>query len=230
MVKIRCLDISKINQSEYEKIYHLCSAERKNKINRYVHNNDKKRSVCAEMLLKYAWIESGRNSEKLIFLYNEYGKPCIQNDENFYFNLSHSSKWVVIAYAKSSVGIDIEQVKENQYSIMENFFCEKEKKYIQNATSKKEFDSRFIRVWTIKESYLKFLGTGLYTELNSFDIDINEEIQLVNEHGEMQKNLYFHSELFDEDYYLSICGIEKEIHLQEIYTENLLENESISLL
>ena len=212
-------------------IIYALSREKK-KINRYVHNDDKKRSLCAEMLLKYAWIESGRNPEKLIFLYNEYGKPYIQNDQNFYFNVSHSGKWVVIAYTKSSVGIDIEQVKENQYqySIMEDFFCEKEKQYIQNATSKKEFDSRFIQIWTIKESYLKFLGTGLYTELNSFDININEEIQLVNARGEKQKNLYFHSELFNHDYYLSICGIEKEIQLQEIYTENLFGNESISLL
>ena len=230
MVRIRCLDISKINQSEYEKLYNLCSDERKEKIMHYLRNDDKKRSVCAYALLKYAWIESGRNPEKLSISYNEYGKPYIQNDESFHFNLSHSGKWVVIAYSDSLVGIDIEQVKENQYSVMELVCCEREKKYIRNATSAKDFDRRFIRVWTIKESYIKFLGTGLYTELNSFDIDISEEIKLLNDHGETENNLCFRSELFDEEYYLSVCGTEKDIQLQEIHTENVFENESIGLL
>lgn len=154
MVEIRCLDISKIHQDEYERLYYFCDDERKNKIKRYVHNDDRKCGAVAHILMKYVCIESGRNIAKLTVLYNAYEKPYIQNDGSFYFNLSHTGKWVAIAYADSVVGIDIEQVQKTGAVLWNSFFGGKEKIYIQNAGSKKESDRRFIQIWTIKESYL----------------------------------------------------------------------------
>ncbi len=230
MVEIRFLDISKIHQDEYERLYHLCSEERKNKVNRYIDIDDRKRGVAAHVLMKYGWIESGRKIANLKILYNAYGKPYLQNDESFCFNLSHAGKWVAIAYGNFEVGIDIEQIQEKRYGIVEQFYGDKEKVYIQKADSVKEGNRRFTQIWTIKESYLKYLGIGLNKELNSFDFEIKEQIRLYNKRGEKQSQLSFFSKLFRDEYYLSICGIEKEIQIKEIYVEDLLENESISLL
>lgn len=72
--------------------------------------------------------------------YNKYGKPYLKN---FYFNISHSGRWVVLACANEDVGIDIEKIQEE--IVVESFFSEEERRYI-NEVNDGEKRERFTQV------------------------------------------------------------------------------------
>lgn len=81
---------------------------------------------------------------------------------------------------------------------------------------------RFTKIWTFKESYVKFLGTGLSTNLNSFSINATLGI-VTNQNGEILKYLNLKSYLFDTDYFLSICSIEEDVSFHEIQLNQLVQ-------
>lgn len=223
MLKISCFDITQLDKEEYSRFYEICSNDRKEKVNRYYHIEDKLQSICAEILIYYALNTCGKNWKEKYIYYNEYGKPFVKNTKDFHFNLSHSGKWIVIAYGKTEMGIDIERIKADKTNIADAFFLEKERNYINESPIGK--DKRFCRIWTLKESYIKYLGSGLTTELTAFCIGIErtekEKIIVTTENGKSQEELYFKSDLFDEDYYLSVCSEENEISIEVLEKEEL---------
>lgn len=78
------------------------------------------------------------------------GKPYIEGNE-VYFNLTHTGGLAFIAIASSPIGIDAELI------------CEKERASVKSRLSDRELaiiksEEDFLKNWTAKESYVKFLG------------------------------------------------------------------------
>ncbi len=96
---------------------------------------------------------------------NTHGKPYFKNLDNFYFNISHSSDLLTIAISDCEVGIDIEKLRTPDLRVAKRF-CDDEQTYIAENDSQ----NRFFEVWTKKEAYLKYKGTGLSGGLDSFSI------------------------------------------------------------
>ncbi len=139
------------------------------------------------------------------FIKNKYGKPQISREHNtsLYFNLSHTSSCMYTMFCTyEKIGIDVEDkrtinIEENMIDLI---FSENEKKYFK---SKNNDLSLFYKYWTLKESYLKAIGKGLYIDPRT--INFNSKINM------QDKNLYFkideknHCFLhnFNDDYFLS---------------------------
>ena len=77
---------------------------------------------------------------------------------------------------------------------------------ISDADKKKNL---FFDFWTVKESYLKAIGTGLTKPLNTFTVVKNaDSIQLVDNEND---NLVFVKQYsFIDNYKLSVCAFENE--------------------
>lgn len=103
-----------------------------------------------------------RGITDLQFVKNNYGKPMLATGE-LHFNISHSHGRFAVALSDEPVGVDIEQVRVAPHGVAKRFFTRREAESI--AT-----DDDFFTVWTAKESYIKYLGTGLKTPLSSFDV------------------------------------------------------------
>ena len=103
---------------------------------------------------------------------NEHGKPYFKNLPDFHFNISHSTDILAVAISDGKVGIDIEKLRTPDLRIAKRF-CEDEQAYVTETDPK----NRFFEVWTKKEAYLKYKGTGISGGLNSFSI-FNTEIPL----------------------------------------------------
>ncbi len=146
------------------------SLERQNKINRLCFYDDRKRSVAGEMLARKLLSEySGTVPKDIVILTDKKGKPYSQN-VNLNFSISHSDKYVACAVNKTQVGIDIEKIQPDiNFQITKKFCTEKEKDYIFRSFEKESAVRRFFEVWTFKEAYFKFIGTGI-TNLKSIDI------------------------------------------------------------
>ena len=113
MITVNCVDISKMTMEDYEKFYLISSEERKKKANRYKNLENAKRCILGDVLLQYSLIETIGYPLEPMIEYGTHGKPYVKNVENFFFNISHSGKWVVIAFGVSELGVDIEKIRWN---------------------------------------------------------------------------------------------------------------------
>lgn len=107
-----------------------------------------------------------------------------------FFNVAHSSNWVVLAVrAKCQIGVDIE-VNEDidtdcEYSLHQ-FFNEFEIKYLQAPTQHSTRKKRFLKLWRLKEAVMKATGKGFALDPTSFSVidNIGRQIHLVSAEGQ----------------------------------------------
>jgi 4'-phosphopantetheinyl transferase len=98
------------------------------------------------------------------------GKPQVAGLE---FNLSHSDDLAGYVVADQPVGIDLEKVRSLDVAgIVERFFAPSEWQVWQSLPVDQQ-QLAFFRAWTVKEAYLKAIGTGLYTPLSEVVVEIN---------------------------------------------------------
>lgn len=217
---INCLNISAVGEN-YKFFRKAVSDERRDKADRFRFVSDSYRSICAELLLQYSLFENKGRYVEIDLGYNNFGKPFMRNISDFSYNISHSGDWVVIAYGNNEVGIDIEKVQFVKRSVVDSVFTEEEKHYVY-SDSGIEQDKRFTQIWTLKESYIKYLGTGVSTSMNSFSVNPMDGI-VTDQAGKRQDNIIVKSSQFDINYYLSVCGKEDKVILNEIVLEKLIE-------
>ncbi|MBR0535141.1 MAG: 4'-phosphopantetheinyl transferase superfamily protein [Clostridia bacterium] len=163
------LNVHKLSQSEYNKWISLASPEKQQRITRFCHEGDKKRSVAGEMLAKKSIAETLNIApEEIIIKVTSQGKPYVE-DRPIHFNISHCEDYVVCAVNEKEIGIDIEKIRDVNLSIAERFFTHSEREYLNNGDTADK-NKRFFEIWTAKEAYLKWLGSGITDELSKLDV------------------------------------------------------------
>ena len=143
---------------------------RREKMRAYAHRNDALRSMAAELLLFHALTESGVEHSGLHICETEDGKPYLEGVRDFHFNLSHSGNLAVCAVSSLPVGCDVQEITDVKLDIARRFTPEEYGK-ITALTGDMARDLLF-RFWAAKESYIKAVGTGFKTPLNSFSVDL----------------------------------------------------------
>ncbi|MBF8263714.1 MAG: 4'-phosphopantetheinyl transferase [Parachlamydiales bacterium] len=105
------------------------------------------------------------------FIYNPFGKPFLhaKHLSPIHFNLSHSHDRLAIALAMNSqIGIDIEQhSKDNDLSKI--IFSKQESEHYNKLPEHAKKD-RLFQAWTLKEAYVKALGSGLNTNIRNVEV------------------------------------------------------------
>ena len=161
MVRLLCCDLSALGREEYQALLAQAGPERRARAERCRHMEDGLRCLAAEALLRYAL-----PGAELSRLGREPGgKPFLPG---VCFNLSHSGPWVVLALGESPVGVDVEASRpcRKVEALTRRYFSPREQAFVLDPESGCE--DRFLQVWTGKESWLKYLGTGLDRPLGSF--------------------------------------------------------------
>lgn len=124
----------------------------------------KDRLLClgAGALLHYA----GITEESVCFA--EYGKPFVPGAERK-FSLSHSGDYSLLAVSSSEIGTDLEYLDAGHLSVAKRVLTEPELDWLSAFSGETE-EERFLRLWTLKESVSKLLGTGLSLSFSSFSV------------------------------------------------------------
>ena len=126
------------------------------------------RSLGAERLLMAALQELGGPMPPLEITCSEAGKPALQDGPAF--SLSHSGERVLCALSDEAVGADLQQLKPCNPALVRRFFTAEEGAWLE---AQQERDLAFTLLWSLKESYVKFLGSGIAeTHLDSFTVRI----------------------------------------------------------
>lgn len=133
---------------------------------------------------------------------NKFGKPYLVDYESLHFSLSHSFDRVMCTMSDFEIGCDCEKVRDIDLHIADRFYSRSEKAYIDKIDNHKDREEAFFKIWTLKESYIKCIGTGLSTPLTSFSViyDLN------NQNDELSRNFTFKEFLLNDGYKYAICG------------------------
>lgn len=210
MIKVAYLDVNDLNLS---KAYKLLPKNRRDKVDKFKFDKDKKLSAGAYLLLDKMLKEE--NITQPYFKIGKYGKAYISNYEDIHFNLSHSGKMVLCVISDMEVGADIEYIDSTiDLNIAKHYFYNSEYENIMNSKNRPD---EFFNYWVLKESYMKYTGLGMNLKLDSFEIMIEDKIKLKND----KKNLKFN--LFNiKNYKIGIAGHYdvselRELHITELY-------------
>lgn len=154
-----------------------------------------------EMLLSFL----GKPMEDTQFEYAENGKPYLK--EGPFFNITHSGSTVSVAISDSPVGIDLECIRSSTPKVARKVMSDIEYAWFESN----DFDDKcFYTLWTLKESYYKYLGTGLPLYPNNTEFVFQSEWTLK---GSTASFITYRT----EEFILSICsGAHSDftIHLQ----------------
>jgi 4'-phosphopantetheinyl transferase len=104
----------------------------------------------------------------------EHGKPFAPEWPDLHFNLSHSGRHVLLAFARDQpLGIDIERRdrRVSHIAIAQRFFTPDEAQAIADLAADRRADA-FRHLWTYKEAVLKALGAGLSFGLDRVEFEV----------------------------------------------------------
>jgi 4'-phosphopantetheinyl transferase len=196
------IDLS-LSQEKYESLMQNISKENQERCLRFRQKADALRTLYGELILRHVLNqEFSLKNENVELLRSSDGKPYVK-DAPIHFNISHSGDYVVCAFSEQEIGIDIEQIKEVDLKIAERYFCSSEcdDLFAQNANRRLDY---FFSLWTLKESYMKWLGDGMSIPLDSFCFKITDVgISLIDANRKVKP---FFKQFFIDGYKLSLCS------------------------
>lgn len=153
--------------------------------------------------------------DRILFNYNDYGKPVLSGEAEICFNVSHSRDLALFAFtAGAEIGVDIEHIRSDFVfeDIAEKFFSTKETAALREIPEELKAEA-FFACWTCKEAYIKGLGHGLSRPLESFSVSFDSQssdILLNVENNPLESNRWNLSKLTPIPGYAAAVAVEGE--------------------
>lgn len=170
------------------RILYLLPIERREKALRYHNTIDRNNCVITYLLLKIA-LKECFDIKDFTMKYGENGKPYLAEYTDVFFSISHCTNGCIVAVADELIGIDIQNIVAFSEKVAERVCCLAELDVLSKSTNKAR---DFIRMWTIKESYLKMTGEGIVGDLksvNTLEMDYIDIIEMENVIISIARNL-----------------------------------------
>ena len=136
------------------------SDARRQRAARFHRPDDALRCLAAEALLAQALQAHGLDLRQLTLRTGPHGKPRLAGQPRLHFNLSHAGPWLLCALHDRPVGIDVEEERLQAPLPAELIMTPEELRH-HGTLAPGAARAHFFRLWTLKESLLKALGTGL---------------------------------------------------------------------
>lgn len=123
------------------------------------------------------------------YIFNANGKPILESEE-YGFSISYTNDYTYIAIVRNDmIGLDAEQINNIDLSVSKEFMSERELTQLDESASKYEY---FYKIWTLKEAYIKLIGTGIDNTIADveFIVDENGRFSMTKE---IERKIYFSS-------------------------------------
>lgn len=125
-----------------------------------------KRAQCAAAGLLLTHI-LGENGTSPTLVYGDNGRPYLADGSDTFFSITHSDKWVFLAVSDSEIGIDAQAPRKVCPRLAARSTTAEELAWVKEDT-----EPHFTRLWTMKEAYLKYTGTGLTLPIREVYISV----------------------------------------------------------
>jgi 4'-phosphopantetheinyl transferase len=189
---------------EFKQMMNCVSEERRAKVQKFIKPEDANRGLLGDVLIR-SIICSKLNikNKEIHFTAEPYGKPCVAGLSSFHYNIAHSGHWIVCAVDCDPVGIDIEEIKPISLDVATYMFSMKEYSRLMDQDEAARL-SCFYEIWTLKESFVKWLGEGLSYPLPSFSILPGTDQGL--SWPTADQACFFNHLTVDPDYKMAVCS------------------------
>ena len=176
-------------------LYAMASAPRREKADRYRHPEDRVRCLLGDGLLRYAARAAGVHDTTLSVALNAYGKPYLRAYPDLHYNMAHGGDWVVLVWDRRPVGVDVERVDANRdvRALAGRYFSIEEQTFVAACDTPR----RFYDLWTAKEAYLKYRGTGFACGTETPDL---------RKDGLVTPTAYLRRFALSDGHILAVCG------------------------
>lgn len=162
--------------------------------------NDNRRQ--REHMLGRRLLDYGLRQEYALFLSDasiktgEYGKPYLEGRPEIQFSISHCDGMAVCGIHHDGIGVDVERIRPFSVKAAKRMMSEEE------AQAEPELSPKaFFRYWTLKESYLKAIGTGLAYPMKNITFWWDEEGTI---HSSQPDYEFYQSFLYGR-FWLAVC-------------------------
>ena len=153
-----------------------------------------KRAQCAAAGLLLTKV-LGKDSSAPLLTYGTNGKPYLAEETDTFFSITHSDKWVFLAVADCEIGIDAQMPRKVCPRLAARSTSPEELAWVKENT-----EPHFTRLWTMKEAYLKYTGTGLTVPVREVAIYVPPT------DGYDEENNCYWALLTYQDIPLSVCS------------------------
>ncbi|HRY31958.1 MAG TPA: 4'-phosphopantetheinyl transferase superfamily protein [Bacteroidales bacterium] len=134
-------------------------------------------------------------------------KPYLPGQTGIRFNLAHSGTLAALALSESETGIDIEEIVAHDHlSQTARVFMSDTEWVTFNQLPENESLRFFYRIWTLKESLLKNMGTGILDNLRAYSFDLDGKSPLVRLNGKRLRGYHFFEIDINPAYAASVCS------------------------
>lgn len=157
-----------MNEGILEKLKAVCSAQRIRNMERYRRISDRISSCAVYALLRYGLEREYGITRMPCFSFQPYGKPRLSEKKDIHFNMSHSGGMIGVSISDKEIGCDIQMDIEDYDDVLQRTGSSVEQRLVNDKRS-------FTRLWTVKESYFKCLGTGLSDDLGDYALCISDQ-------------------------------------------------------
>ena len=155
---------TRIDQFDLSAALATVSEQRREHALRFRQEHDQRLSIAAYQLLQQALREEYGIKEAPWFDFGINGKPFLRDHPDIFFSLSHCHEAAACAVGNRPVGIDVESLDNYDASLLPSTMNDDEQAEILNSPHP---PITFLRLWTMKESYLKTTGEGISTDLHN---------------------------------------------------------------
>ena len=205
MVELFIMDTRCFADKElFAETYKTLSEYRRNKIDSYLYDKDKYLSMGAGYLFEQGLKKFNMPQQYGSVSYGKFGKPKLKTKDRVYnFNISHSGIYSVCAFSSGEVGVDIQIMSDVVSDKLIKTACTPlEQVYLAGLDEQKR-RSEFFRMWTVKESFMKYIGAGLSVSPLAVRVELNPTIT-VWLNGKKQDAFFKEYNL--DGYKLTVCS------------------------
>lgn len=194
----------------------------RDKIRSFKYLHDAKATLVGKLLLRRFWWRGIGGTKEEYFSRSDKGRPQLENNSGWDFNVSHQGSYVVFAAEKgASVGVDVMKITDAQkdlsrfFYLMKRQFTPGEWNAIEGAgQTDDERLAAFYRHWCLKESFVKADGQGLNWNLQRLEFGIKTKILSTEDFvcdtsfsidSKVRPDWHFHENLLDEEHSVSVA-------------------------
>lgn len=174
-VRIWSLDLDRLTADGWDGLESVLDATERARAQQFRFAPDRQSYVAAHGLLRHALSRlTGHLPETWRFAAGPHGKPHLADPPpgcRLRFSISHTRGMAAVAVAQGmEVGVDVEAADRAglDLALAERFFAPEEAAGLRAIHDARRAREHFIALWTLKEAFVKALGTGLAQPLDSF--------------------------------------------------------------